>query len=79
MPFDMLFGFHLQSDDTTAAADERELKNNHKMCHIDLSVSDEERDKVNFKNISRYKETHHRNFSSITHIRSVLFNGCNLL
>ena len=75
----MPFGFHSQSDGTTAAADERELKNNHKMCHIDLSVSDEERDKVDFKNISRYKETHYRNFSSITHIRNVLFKGCNLL
>ena len=51
-PVDMPFGFHSQSDGITAAADESGQKNNPKTCHIDLSVSDEEHDKVNFKNIS---------------------------
>ena len=44
----MPFGFHSQSDGITAAADERGQKKNPKTCHIDLSVSNKERDKVNF-------------------------------
>ena len=72
----MPFGFHSQSDGITAAADERGQKKNPKTCHIDLSVNNKERDKVNFKIIIRYKETHYRNFSSITHIRNVV-NMCN--
>ena len=63
----MPFCFHSQSDGITAAADERGQKKNPKTCYIDLSVNNKERDKVNFKIIIRYKETHYRNFSSITH------------
>ena len=68
----MPFGFHSQSDGTTAVADERGQKNNPKTCHINLSVSDEERDRVNFKNISRYKKRV-TGISLLSHISETCF------
>ena len=59
----MPFGFHSQSDGTTAAADERGQKKNPKTCHIELSVTDEEHDKVNLKGITRHKKTHQAKYS----------------
>lgn len=45
---------HRMHDGTTAAADERRLRN------IDLSATDEERDKVNLKGVTRHTKKKHQ-------------------
>ena len=57
----MPFGYHTQGDGANTAASEREPKNIPKTCHIDLTVSNEERDKMKFSIIKGQKETHWRN------------------